>query len=472
MAKTNKVDKKSDKKLEKLREELMKHQTELDKLTSADESSVEKEKKKPGGGKEPIQKVKKRPDDEKKPIQKVKKKQREKVEKPKKQVNKQVSIFGMIKPKKKKTDIRKIVKKAAEKISIKEPEKVKKKKQHKDIKNVVKKVADKIVKKKENEELKHYLELINQLKKEVSKVVVGQDEVVEGIIKSVIAKGHVLVEGVPGIAKSLVIRAIAVGTGCQFGRIQFTVDLLPTDIIGITTLTPDRTSFEVLKGPIFNNFVMADEINRAPPKTQSALLEAMAEMQVTISRQTYNLDQPFFVMATQNPIESAGTYPLPEAQLDRFLFKLKMDYPIKDEEKKIIEQNISLKSFESYGVNTVMTPENIIEMQRVVHTIEHTGKINDYIVEIVNATRNPKDYKLNLGKYISLGASPRASIFLFVGAKADAFVNGHTHVSPQNIKNVAADVLRHRIKLNYRAQIDRVTEEDVIKEIVSKVKIP
>jgi MoxR-like ATPase len=378
----------------------------------------------------------------------------------------------MIKPKKKKTDIRKIVKKAAEKISIKEPEKVKKKKQHKDIKNVVKKVADKIVKKKENEELKHYLELINQLKKEVSKVVVGQDEVVEGIIKSVIAKGHVLVEGVPGIAKSLVIRAIAVGTGCQFGRIQFTVDLLPTDIIGITTLTPDRTSFEVLKGPIFNNFVMADEINRAPPKTQSALLEAMAEMQVTISRQTYNLDQPFFVMATQNPIESAGTYPLPEAQLDRFLFKLKMNYPIKEDEKKIIEQNISLNSFESYGLRTVMSPEDILAMQKVVHTIEHTGKINDYIVEIVNSTRNPKDYKLNIGKYISLGASPRASIYLFIGAKADALVKGQTHVSPQNVKNVAIDVLRHRIKLNYRAQIDGVTEEDIINEIISKVKIP
>jgi MoxR-like ATPase len=177
-------------------------------------------------------------------------------------------------------------------------------------------------------------------------------------------------------------------------------------------------------------------------------------------------------MATQNPIESAGTYPLPEAQLDRFLFKLKMNYPIKEDEKKIIEQNISLNSFESYGLRTVMSPEDILAMQKVVHTIEHTGKINDYIVEIVNSTRNPKDYKLNIGKYISLGASPRASIYLFIGAKADALVKGQTHVSPQNVKNVAIDVLRHRIKLNYRAQIDGVTEEDIINEIISKVKIP
>lgn len=316
------------------------------------------------------------------------------------------------------------------------------------------------------------LSLIKKTKEEISKVVVGQDDIVDGLIRAIIANGHVLVEGVPGIAKTLTVRALAVATGCEFKRIQFTVDLLPTDIIGITSLSPDKSEFEILKGPVFSNFVIADEINRAPPKTQSALLEAMGEKQVSIGRETYSLHEPFFVMATQNPIESAGTYPLPEAQMDRFLFKLLATYPKKEEEERIIEQNIALKSFDSYGVKQIMSPKDIISMQKLVQEVQHTPRINKYIVDLVNATRNWKDYNLNLGKYIAFGASPRASIYLFLGAKADAFVNGQKFVNPSNIKSVACDAMRHRIILNYRAQIDNVTSDDIINEILSKVRVP
>ncbi len=320
--------------------------------------------------------------------------------------------------------------------------------------------------------MKSYLDRIKLLRQELSKVVVGQEKVVDGIIRALIANGHVLVEGVPGIAKTLIVRAIAVLTGCDFSRIQFTVDLLPSDIVGITSLSSGRSGFEVIKGPVFTNFVLADEINRAPPKTQSALLEAMAERQVSISKNTFQLEPPFFVMATQNPIESAGTYPLPEAQTDRFLFKLLITYPEKHQEEQIIEQNISLRDFDSYNLKPIMKPADIISMQKLIHGITHTGRIKKYIVDIVDATRNPREHKLTYGKYISLGASPRASIFLFISAKADAFLQGQSYISPQNVKNVAADVLRHRILLNYRAQVDNVTTDKIIKEILSKVNIP
>ena len=325
---------------------------------------------------------------------------------------------------------------------------------------------------KSNKNMEYYLSKINKLRSEISKVVVGQSKTVDGIIRSVITNGHVLVEGVPGTAKTLILRSVAVLTGCDFGRIQFTVDLLPTDIVGINTLAADGKSFQVLKGPIFNHFLLADEINRAPPKTQSALLEAMAELQVSISRNSYKLDAPFFVMATQNPIESSGTYPLPEAQIDRFLFKLLIGYPEKEHEAKIIEQNITLQPFESYNLKKIMEPKDIMRMQQLVREVQHTERINKYIVELVNATRTPKEYDISLGKYISLGGSPRASIFLFIAAKADAFMNGQKHVSPQNVKNIAHDVLRHRIMLNYRAKVDDVTTDKIIEEVLSKVKIP
>lgn len=316
------------------------------------------------------------------------------------------------------------------------------------------------------------LGIIKKLKDELSKVVVGQEEIIDGILMAMIADGHVLVEGVPGIAKSLVVKTIAVITGCDFSRIQFTVDLLPTDIVGITTLSPNRRSYEVLKGPVFSNFVMTDEVNRAPPKTQSALLEAMGERQVSIGKKTYLLQKPFFVMATQNPIETAGTYPLPEAQLDRFLFKLVMRYPTADEEWKIIEQNISLKPFESYNLKKIITPQYIIKLQKEVKGIKHTDRIKRYIVDIVNATRSPKDYSINTGKYITLGASPRASIFLFIAAKARAMLNGDAFITPQHVKDVAHAVLRHRLMLNYRAKVDNITTDDVIQEVLNRVKVP
>ena len=321
-------------------------------------------------------------------------------------------------------------------------------------------------------ELIPYYEMIDKLRAELAKVVVGQTEVIEQFITALIANGHVLVEGVPGTAKTLIVKSIAEASGCDFGRIQFTVDLLPTDIIGITSLSPDKSSFEILKGPVFSNFLMADEINRAPPKTQSALLEAMAERQVSISRNIYDLTPPFFVMATQNPIESSGTYPLPEAQMDRFLFKLVIGYPKKKEEATIIEQNITLRSFESYQMQKVMTPEDIINLQKLVQEVLHTSRINQYIVEIVNATRNPQEYGVELGKYIDLGASPRAPINLFIAAKADAFLRKQRYVMPHNVKNIATGVLRHRIKLNYKAQVEKVKSEDVIEELLNKVIIP
>ncbi len=317
-----------------------------------------------------------------------------------------------------------------------------------------------------------YQKLIAKIKAEVARVVVGQGVIVEKMILALIANGHVLVEGVPGIAKSLIVKTLAVTTGCNQSRIQFTVDLLPTDIVGLTTLAPDNKTFQVIKGPIFSNFVMADEINRAPPKTQSALLEAMAEKQVSIGKQTYRLSPPFFVMATQNPIESTGTYPLPEAQKDRFLFKLLIDYPEIEDEEKIIEQNIMHAPFESYGIKKIIGPKDIIEMQQKSMGIKHTERINKYIVELVNATRNPKNYGIVSGKYINLGASPRASINLFIAAKASAFMSGKEFVSPQDIKNVAIDVLRHRIMLGYKAQVEKVSEDDIIREILAKVRVP
>jgi len=329
-----------------------------------------------------------------------------------------------------------------------------------------------MVEKLTNEKMNYYLSLVKKVKKELTKTVVGQEETVNGIIRAILANGHILIEGVPGIAKTLILRSMAIATGCNFGRIQFTVDLLPSDIVGITTLAPDKKSFRVVKGPVFNNFLLADEINRAPPKTQSALLEAMAEKQVSISKHTYQLELPFFVMATQNPIETEGTYPLPEAQVDRFLFKLLMGYPEKQHEKRIIEQNIAHKTFDSYNLNKVISPDDILEMQKLVHEVKHTERINEYIVELVNATRNPKEYDISLGDYIQLGASPRASIFLFSAAKADALMNGQAFISPQSIKDVAKDVLRHRMILNYKAQVDGITQDNIIDEILKKVKIP
>ncbi len=320
-------------------------------------------------------------------------------------------------------------------------------------------------------DVKRYQKDIENIKKEISKIVVGQQKAIDSFLTGLLCNGHVLVEGVPGIAKTLLIRSLAAVCGGKFRRIQFTVDLLPTDITGITAYDKTR-GFYIIKGPIFANFIIADEINRAPPKTQSAMLEAMQERQVTIGKETFKLEDPFFVMATQNPIESAGVYPLPEAQIDRFLLKIYMGYPSLDEEKTLIKKNVTLYNFEDFRLKPVVTPNRIIEMQRMTKEVYLSEKIEEYIVRIIDATRNPEKYKIKYGQYIEYGASPRASIGLFIASKANALIKGKTFVTPQNVKNVAHSVLRHRILLNYEGQSEGIKTDDIITEILSKVPIP
>ena len=312
---------------------------------------------------------------------------------------------------------------------------------------------------------------LDKIREEISNVVVGQDIVVNGLLRSLLAKGHVLLEGIPGIAKTLLVRSLAKAAGCKFKRIQFTPDLLPTDITGISAYDKEK-GFTVLKGPIFSNFVLGDEINRAPPKVQSALLEVMQEKQATIGKQTFHVDNPFFVLATQNPIETLGTYTLPEAQIDRFLFKILMFYPNEDEEKLILEQNIHLKHFNDFKIKPVLSPKKIVDMQNLTLSIGHTEKIKEYIVDISNATREPSKFKVKLGKYIELGTSPRASIGMFIAAKADALLHGDPYIKPQHVKDVAHEVLRHRIILNYTGEAEDIKIDDIIDEILAKVPIP
>ena len=319
--------------------------------------------------------------------------------------------------------------------------------------------------------IEEYTKTFSAIKKEISKVVVGQQEVANLLTLGLLCRGHMLVEGIPGIAKTLLIRALAATTGCKFSRVQFTVDLLPTDITGITAYNPQQ-GFYFVKGPIFANFVLADEINRAPAKVQSALLEAMQEKQTTIGKETFPMLTPFFVMATQNPIESSGVYPLPEAQKDRFLFKLFMGYPEKDEEQKILNTNISLRKFEDYDIKPIISPEKIIEMQEFTKTIYLSQDIERYIVEIVNATRYPKEYNIDHSKYMQWGGSPRASIGLFIASKANALLQGSSFVTPSHVKQVAFPILRHRILLNYEGMADEIKTDAIINEILSKVPVP
>ncbi len=326
-------------------------------------------------------------------------------------------------------------------------------------------------KKATQKQVSHHYKTLKDMQKEISKIIIGQNDVVKGLLRGLLCNGHVFVEGVPGIAKTLLIRTLAEVSGCKFSRIQFTVDLLPTDITGITSYN-EKKGFYTIKGPIFANFVIADEINRAPPKTQSALLEAMQEQQVTIAKKTFKLESPFFVMATQNPIETSGTYPLPEAQLDRFLFKVLIRYPKKEEEEEIMNTNITLRKFGDFKIKPVINKHRILQMQEFTKTIFLKEDIKKYITDIVDATRNPKTYKVNLGKYIEWGASPRASIGLFIAAKAEALLNNSHFVTPSHIKNVAHDVIRHRIIMNYEAQAESITADDIIDEILSKVPVP
>ena len=311
-------------------------------------------------------------------------------------------------------------------------------------------------------------EIVAKMKKEISKAVVGQEKIVDDLICALLCDGHVLVEGVPGIAKTLVIRTLAVVTGCESKRIQFTVDLLPTDILGITTYTPQR-GFEIIKGPIFANFIIADEVNRSPPKTQSALLEVMQEKQVTIGKETFKLSLPFFVMANQNPLETSGVYTLPEAQVDRFIFKLIMSYPEYEEEKRVMEENINLKKFEDFNLKAVISPKEIIKMQKLTKGIYLDDRIKKYILDIVKKTRI-KDFEY--GKYIEWGASPRASINLFIASKARALMEGRNFVIPKDVKDMVYSVLRHRLILSYRARAENVDSDKIIAQILELVRVP
>jgi MoxR-like ATPase len=310
--------------------------------------------------------------------------------------------------------------------------------------------------------------LLEEIEKEMSKVVVGQRDIIRGIIRAIICDGHVLLEGVPGVAKTLIIKAMAKIMGCDMKRIQFTVDLLPTDITGIMSYTPKK-GFEIIKGPVFSNFIIADEINRSPPKTQSALLEAMQEKKVTISRKTYDLPRPFFVMATENPLEVSGVYSLPEAQLDRFLFKLLISYPQEEEERKVLDINTTLNDFDDFCIKALLSSKKITQLQKRVKEVFASDVIKEYIVSIVRETRNNNfDYS----KYISYGASPRAAIAIYIAAKAEALMNGRDYVIPSDVRTVSLPVLRHRIILNYEAEAERISSDQVINHILSKVRVP
>jgi MoxR-like ATPase len=310
--------------------------------------------------------------------------------------------------------------------------------------------------------------ILKEVEEEIGKVVVGQENIIHGFLRGILCNGHVLVEGVPGVAKTLIVKTMAKVLGCEMKRIQFTVDLLPTDITGIMSYDPKK-GFEVVKGPVFANFVLADEINRSPPKTQSALLEAMQEKAVTISKETYPLPLPFFVMATENPLETSGVYTLPEAQIDRFLFKLLMDYPKHEEEKLVLKQNTTIKEFDSYNVKAILNPQKIIRLQEEVKKVFTSDAIENYIVQIVAKTRQRDE---EYSRYVSYGASPRASIALFIASKAEAIMNGRDYVIPEDVKTVAYPILRHRIILNYEAEAESVTTDKVIEDILSKVDVP
>ncbi|MGV8086240.1 MAG: AAA family ATPase [Candidatus Woesearchaeota archaeon] len=319
--------------------------------------------------------------------------------------------------------------------------------------------------------IKKYQKYFSEIKAELGKVIVGQDDIIDSMILAILCNGHVLVEGVPGIAKTLTVKTLATITNSQFSRIQFTPDLLPTDIIGITTYEEGRGFYSV-KGPVFANFVLADEINRAPPKVQSALLEAMQERQVTIGKESFALPNPFFVMATQNPIESLGTYKLPEAQIDRFLFKLEMKYPTIEQELKIMHQNSTLKKFEEFDLQAIFTTEQILQAQQDIKKIYMDKKVEKYIVSLVEATRNPEKYNITTGKYIEYGTSPRSTIALYITSKAYALLKGQSFVTPSHVKAIAHNVLRHRILLNYEGQADEISTDKIIDEILKRVPVP
>ena len=311
---------------------------------------------------------------------------------------------------------------------------------------------------------------LQDLKREVGKVIVGQEALLEKMLVALLADGHILIEGVPGLAKTLAVKTLAQAIHAQFQRIQFTPDLLPADITGTLIFNPKDGLFYPKRGPVFSNFVLADEINRSPAKVQSALLEAMQERQVTIGEQTYKLPSPFMVMATQNPVEQEGTYPLPEAQVDRFMLKVLVTYPTKEEEKMILERMASHQPIE---INTNVTPEMILKARAITDSIYVDEKIKNYIVDLVFATRDPKAAGLEkLASFIAYGASPRATIFLTQASKAYAFLNGRGYVTPEDIKAVGLDVLRHRVLLSYEAEAENISSDQIVKQIFDAVDVP
>jgi MoxR-like ATPase len=321
-----------------------------------------------------------------------------------------------------------------------------------------------------NEKIQKESAFVDMLTMEIGKVIVGQRYMVERLLIGLLSNGHILLEGVPGLAKTLAIKTLAAAIDAKFQRIQFTPDLLPADLIGTMIYNQRKEEFTVRKGPIFANFILADEINRAPAKVQSALLEAMQERQVTIGEETFKITEPFLVLATQNPIEQEGTYPLPEAQVDRFMLKIKITYPVRDEERLIMRQNItdSLPKLKA-----VVNPSDILNARSVVQEVYMDEKIEKYILDIVFATRNPKDFKLDkLTQLISYGGSPRASINLALAAKAFAFIKRRGYVIPEDVRSVCHDVLRHRIAVTYEAEAENINSEDIVNEILNTVEVP
>jgi len=322
-----------------------------------------------------------------------------------------------------------------------------------------------------NQQIHQDSAFLEQINEATSKIIVGQNYMLQRLILGLLAKGHVLLEGLPGLAKTLSIKTLANSIDAEFNRIQFTPDLLPADIIGTMIYNPNKNDFTVRKGPIFANFILADEINRAPAKVQSALLEAMQEKQVTIGKETFKLTEPFLVLATQNPIEQEGTYPLPEAQVDRFMLKVKIGYPEKAEEREIIRRTISGQTEQK--VEKVVDPSVILKARDLVSKIYMDEKIENYILDIVFATRNPIQYGLkDLAPLINYGGSPRASINLAKASKAQAFLNRRGFVIPDDVRNVCADILRHRLGLTYEAEAENITQEDIITKIINTIEVP
>ena len=312
--------------------------------------------------------------------------------------------------------------------------------------------------------------VLSNLIDEIGKVIVGQKYLIERLLIGILANGHILLEGVPGLAKTLSVMSLAKAVRAKYQRIQFTPDLLPADLIGTLIYNPRDGEFTTKKGPIFANIVLADEINRAPAKVQSALLESMQEKQVTIGDKTFKLEEPFLVLATQNPIEQEGTYPLPEAQIDRFMLKLNITYPSKTEEREILERMALTNT--NKKINAIISPQDIKRLRSVVDQIYIDDKIKDYIVDLVFASREPQKYNLDLDEFIEYGASPRATIYLTIASKAYAFLKGRGYVTPQDVKSIGMDVLRHRIIITYEAEAEEMTSEKIIQNIFDNIEVP